>query len=314
MSRNPVFFNIVPSPPDPRDWNTEPVFDEHVRKPRRYLDLRHELKPIRNQGKQGTSAAHVGVCMAEYQVRKNKLLKKQLLSPQFLYDQREDQEKSTMCGREIMKILGNIGVCQETSYPYEKSKEKTEVEANLLEEASLCKIQNYARVHTISSLKKALFVNGPCFISFPVYNHTVKMWVQHKGEVCLGGHAMTVVGYDKKGFILRNSWGLYWKTKGYCHFPYKDWGCQYEIWTIVKPESYLIPRWKITEWTHKYVKRGYKWTSRKVLEYLGIDLSEIQKRAPEPNTIVIETKKEVGLGEIFPENDTFEQTAEDATN
>jgi hypothetical protein len=125
---------------------------------------------------------------------------------------------------------------------------------------------------------------------------------------------MTVVGYDKKGFILRNSWGLYWKKKGYCHFPYKDWGCQYEVWTIVKPESYLIPRWKITEWTHKYVKRGYKWTRGKVLDFLGIDFLELQKRpsSNEPNTFILESKKESGMGDLFPENNTFEQSADDA--
>lgn len=44
---------------------------------------------------------------------------------------------------------------------------------------------------------------------------------------------MTVVGYDKKGFIIRNSWGKYWEGDGHCMYPYEDWGVHYEVWTTV---------------------------------------------------------------------------------
>jgi len=53
------------------------------------------------------------------------------------------------------------------------------------------------------------------------------------GERFLGGHAISIVGYDKKGLILRNSWGSAFGNNGYTHM---DWGeikKFYEIWTIV---------------------------------------------------------------------------------
>jgi hypothetical protein len=38
-----------------------------------------------------------------------------------------------------------------------------------------------------------------------------------------GGHAFAIVGYTKDGFIIHNSWGTTWGTKGLAVLPYKDW-------------------------------------------------------------------------------------------
>ena len=48
---------------------------------------------------------------------------------------------------------------------------------------------------------------------------------------------MTVIGYTKEGFIIRNSWGVFWGDKGYCIYPYSDWGAHYEIWTTIDDKS-----------------------------------------------------------------------------
>lgn len=43
-----------------------------------------------------------------------------------------------------------------------------------------------------------------------------------KGEKARGGHAMLIVGYDRKKrlFLIRNSWGTQWGIQGYCWIPY----------------------------------------------------------------------------------------------
>jgi C1A family cysteine protease len=43
-----------------------------------------------------------------------------------------------------------------------------------------------------------------------------------KRERLLGGHAVLLVGYDKrkKVFIARNSWGTNWGIKGYFYMPF----------------------------------------------------------------------------------------------
>lgn len=38
-----------------------------------------------------------------------------------------------------------------------------------------------------------------------------------------GGHAFAIVGYDAEGFVLQNSWGTGWGTRGYARLRYDDW-------------------------------------------------------------------------------------------
>jgi hypothetical protein len=38
-----------------------------------------------------------------------------------------------------------------------------------------------------------------------------------------GGHAFAIVGYNQDGFIVHNSWGTGWGTKGCAVLPYEDW-------------------------------------------------------------------------------------------
>jgi hypothetical protein len=236
-----ILFNVTPSPRDDRDWNSEAIFDASSKLPGS-LDLRKKLNLPRDQSNQGTSAAQVAACMKEWHERKHSDFK-DYMSPQFVYNNRTNQNTVGMYGRDVMRILLKAGVCPETSYPYEKVEAKTEIDKKFYYEAKNFRIKGYARVNTVESLKRALYTNGPCYISFPVYNHTTRLWKQQKncfdvGEKRMGGHAMTVVGYNKRGFIIRNSWGMFWDDKGYCTYPYTDWGCHYEIWTMIDDSSY----------------------------------------------------------------------------
>jgi len=38
-----------------------------------------------------------------------------------------------------------------------------------------------------------------------------------------GGHAFALVGYDERGFLLQNSWGSRWGSRGYAILTYDDW-------------------------------------------------------------------------------------------
>ena len=67
------------------------------------------------------------------------------------------------------------------------------------------------------------------------------MWKPRTGDKRQGGHAMTVVGYNEEGFIIRNSWGPYWGNDGYCTYTYADWGSHWEIWTTIDDKSYIKP-------------------------------------------------------------------------
>lgn len=264
-----ILYNVTPSPRDDRDWHSEAIFDVSVPLPGT-LDLRKHLKLPRDQSNQGTSAAQVAAAMMEWYENKFHDFS-DYMSPQFIYNNRTNQMTVGMHGRDVMNILKNAGICPESSYPYEKVEMKTEINKKFYYEAKNNRIQGYARVNTIESLKRALFTNGPCYISFPVYNHTTRLWKQQKncfkiGEKRLGGHAMTVVGYTKKGFILRNSWGMFWDMQGYTVYPYTDWGCHYEIWTMIDDNSYKPVKkysWFTTNKKKKQKKDEYEKTKIK---------------------------------------------------
>lgn len=44
-----------------------------------------------------------------------------------------------------------------------------------------------------------------------------------KASLSDGGHAFAIVGYNQVGFIVHNSWGTDWGTKGLAVLPYGDW-------------------------------------------------------------------------------------------
>jgi hypothetical protein len=48
---------------------------------------------------------------------------------------------------------------------------------------------------------------------------------------------VTIVGYTKEGFILRNSWGADWADKGYVIYPFGDFGAHWEIWSTIDESS-----------------------------------------------------------------------------
>ena len=240
QSDQSIFFNVIPSISDERDWAAEPLYDDVKRIPST-LDWRGHIQRVRNQGRQGTSLAFAGTCILEWYSRK--ILKNEITaSAQFLYCARPDKTRTLMSPRDLMETLKSSGCCKEETYPYGSKHPPT---PEIFEEASHFKIDGYAKVRTMETLKRALLVNGPCLISFPVFNHTTKLWKQRKEHEKLGCHAMVVVGYTAKGFLVRNSWGKHWDIDGYCIYPYEDWGCHDEIWTIVNSQN--LDKWKLRE-------------------------------------------------------------------
>lgn len=232
--------NTIPSPDDSRDWIAESIYKDDIILPQ-IVDHCSLLQDVRNQGNQGSCAAQTAACMKEWQEYID-IGFNNYMSPQFIYNNRKNQESEGMFGRDVMKILSKQGCCFEMTYPYNviESPDKICIEAKV--QAQKYKIKSFAQIKTIEGLKKALFMNGPCYISFPIFNYSEKMWKPEVGEKRLGGHAMTVVGYDSVGFKIRNSWGKDWGLEGYCIYPYSDWGSHWEIWTTIDSINYVSPK------------------------------------------------------------------------
>lgn len=198
------------------------------------LDLRPNLPSVRNQGSRGTCAAFAGATIKEWQERTDSGYEGNM-SPEFIYFYRSNKPNQGMYSRDVMSILLNKGCCSESELSYSSfiSDEPTEIPTAVVESAKNFRIKEYARVLTVDDLKVSLYQNGPCYISFPVYDSLPEFWRQKNGENCRGGHAVTVVGYDSKGFIIRNSWGIMFGDGGYVTYPYNEFGVHWDIWTAI---------------------------------------------------------------------------------
>lgn len=200
------------------------------------LDLRTNLLGVRDQGSQGTCVAESVACMKEWQ-EKIQVNLNEYMSPQFIYNNRSSYPQAGMYCRDAMDIISTIGCCTEYNYNYGIIEPKANIPKVAIDEASRYKVKSYAQVTTISGVQTALYKNGPCIIAFPAYNHNAQFWIKGSKDIFLGGHCVTIVGYDKDQFILRNSWGTGWNNGGYTYYPYSQFGQHWEIWTSIDDNS-----------------------------------------------------------------------------
>lgn len=145
--------NIKPSPYDNRDWFAGSVYSNQLELPNE-IDHRLKLKLPRNQKDQGS---HAAACIKEWQ-EKMDIEYDGYMSPQFIYNNRINQESDGMHCRDVMKILSKYGSCYENTYPYGIIESPDEISKTVYDEAKNFKIKNYAKINTIDELKKA-FIN-----------------------------------------------------------------------------------------------------------------------------------------------------------
>lgn len=221
---------------DPRDW----IFEQLMKGPGGYyLDLPDEFHlhqyecPVREQGSRGTCAAISGATMIEIKCKMRGSKKIGHMSAEFIYYHRSNKPASGMFGRNVFQVLKEYGTVPEDMYPYQSKDNQAPVPSKrIMQKAAKYRIDGYARINTVEGLKRALVELGPCYISLPLYETRPQFW--RPGSVEPEGHALVVVGYNREGFILRNSWGHDWNDAGHIVFPYSDWDCQLECWTCIE--------------------------------------------------------------------------------
>lgn len=97
------------------------------------------------------------------------------------------------------------------------------------------KINGYAMIRNAYSLKAAIIMNGPCFGALPVYNESKEFWNKETdNQQLMGYHAISIVGYDEEGFIIRNSWGKGFADKGYTKIKNENINKFIELWCVLK--------------------------------------------------------------------------------
>lgn len=182
--------------------------DEKIPLPEEF-DLRGIMPPVRNQGSTQTCVCQslTGVLDVLYNEQHNQNGKCNNFPISELYGIRSNKPQEGMSIKDALRHLRKNGL-------------------------KGFKINGYALVPNIKALKQCLVMFGPCVCGLPVYSDN-DPYFWKDGHDFAGGHCVTLVGYNKKGFILRNSWGTGWAEKGYITIPYDEYEDKvFECWTI----------------------------------------------------------------------------------
>ena len=144
------------------------------------------------------------------------------------YDEWEGENYDGSSIRGAMKGWHKHGVCREDLWRYQADEAgRLTPEAQL--EALNRPMGNYFRVsrRSLNHIHSAIREAGIVYASAAVHEgwnevDTETGRIPFRTEK-IGGHAFAIVGYDKHGFWVQNSWSPRWGLTGCCHITYDDW-------------------------------------------------------------------------------------------
>jgi hypothetical protein len=197
---------------------TEMIFDESNKSsmniPSEYSYQKY-LSPVLDQGSNPICVPCSLSSIIECQHKLNK--EKFKFSIDWIWDNRADKKAEGMSIKEALTLMKKQGYLSKEQY------KKDETTGN--------KIMAYARLIAPPFMQRSLIINGPFVLGLMVRDtERNDFW---NGSKNFGGHAVSCIGYDKNGFILRNSWGSQWGVGGYTTLPYSDFGKILEAWAII---------------------------------------------------------------------------------
>jgi len=133
--------------------------------------------------------------------------------------------------RSGIKSVVKWGVCKEVpTWPYDIEKYTQKPSLKAYREGTTHQALKYSRLgQSINTMKQCLAEGYPFVCGISIYESFLSEETEKTGVIPMpgrderveGGHAITIVGYDAKSFILRNSWGEEWGQKGYATIPHE---------------------------------------------------------------------------------------------
>lgn len=198
------------------------------------VDLRSQCPVPYDQGQLGSCTANAIAFLCEFDWMKEKKTSPYVPSRLFIYYNERLMEGTvhTDSGAQIrdgIKSLNKYGFCPEDSWPYDPAAFAHKPTSLAYSSAKKEIVKKYIAVKQDLEVMKSTLASGfPIVIGFSVYDSFESDEVASTGivpmpspkESMVGGHAVAIVGYDDKGWIVRNSWGDGWGMKGYFSIPY----------------------------------------------------------------------------------------------
>lgn len=190
---------------------------------------------ILDQGQEGACTGFALAAVANYLLKTRRdSPDSALVSPRMLYEmaKRHDewpgQDYSGSSARGAMKGWHKFGVCGDDLWPYLPGKDDPKITHERLEDARNRPLGAYFRVNhrDLVAMHSAIAETGILYATAMVHDG----WnsVKKDGSIpystpALGGHAFAIVGYDREGFWIQNSWRDTWGKDGFARISYHDW-------------------------------------------------------------------------------------------
>lgn len=257
--------DIINSPFDVRDF----IIKAEKNVPKKYSCS--DKVPIKDQGMQSTCVAHALASLVEYHY-KVQYQEYKAFSTEFIYGNREegDYVGDGMVMRQALKNLQKYGDCYLTdcrgNNGYKTAIAKVAKNRDkYLELAYPHHISAYYRCDGDNEIKTAIFKHGPVIASMNTYKdakikddiYTTKEEIDSD----TGRHCIMIYGYDERGWLVQNSWGLMYGGDGRFVIPYDF--CLNEVWgvtdDIYDPNIKKTNRNVVLDWFYKLFNELVNW-------------------------------------------------------
>lgn len=151
------------------------------------------------------------------------------------YDEWPGEEYDGSSARGAVKGWHKHGVCARRLWLDDR--EQIDIDAEIAADALERPLGAYFRVNhkDLVGIHSAITEAGVLFATCRVHQGWSKVLTGDRdiaySSIKLGGHAFAIVGYDKSGLWIQNSWGESWGDHGLARLGYSDWlenGC--DVW------------------------------------------------------------------------------------
>lgn len=175
------------------------------------------------------------------------------------YDEYEGEDYDGSSCRGAIRGFHQNGVCSSSHWPYDPD-QATEPAADWLDAARETTLGVYYRVDAkiIADVQAAIVEAHAVFVSatthdgwhaVPTRRLSAKSTMRVVPDITWpnapdgGAHAFALVGFDREGFILQNSWGRSWGAGGFARISYADWLANaMDAWVLSLGVPGVLPR------------------------------------------------------------------------
>jgi predicted esterase len=225
MTTKQYITNAQQDAPDSRDW----LYRPHLQNLKPDIEASSDDLHVLDQKSEGacTGFAVAATINRLYQVSgcDTRVSARMLYEMARRHDEWPGEEYDGSSLRGAIQGWKNMGVCTEENWPYLVSK-PGDLTIDRAKDARNTTIGAYYRIQPrLVDYHAALNESGIIAVSAKVHSgwRAPVNGMIERSKRSIGGHAFAVVGYNKDGFIVQNSWGKGWGTGGIATWTYEDW-------------------------------------------------------------------------------------------